>query len=142
MIVTHQLPKDAVTFWFNTNKPRKAQGRTEALERWRNWHKELSKPILPQKGNPRSKKDRSREHWHSVHHIDSDRSNGVAKNLFVCESDKQHDNLELQLKQSVTELVQSDTIGFDYGSKKYFIAWPPLADRLRQWRQTLDKQRT
>jgi hypothetical protein len=142
MIVTHQLPKDALTFRFNTKKPRRNQGKNEAIERWRNWNKELSKPMVPHKGNPKSKKDKSRNHYHSIHHLEGDRSNGDANNLFVCETEQQHENLELQLKQCQIELAQSGTLGFDLGSKNYFVAWEPLAGRLRAWRQTLDKQRT
>ncbi|CAB4144653.1 hypothetical protein UFOVP455_56 [uncultured Caudovirales phage] len=134
MIVTNELPNNAVTFWYDINQPRRNQGKQEALERWKTWKKEHQEPMVRSKGNPRSKGDKLREMWHSIHHISGERSDGKADNLFICESDKQHENLELQLKQLQIELVKSGAIGFSLGAKKYYVTWKPLADFISQWR--------
>lgn len=134
MIITNELPNNAITFWYNINQPRRNDGKRQALERWKSFKKENNEPLHRTKGNPRSKKDKSREFYHSLHHISGERSNGKAENLFVCESEKQHENLELQLKQLQIELVNSGIIGFSFNAKKYFVAWKPLADKIQQWR--------
>jgi hypothetical protein len=135
MKITNQLPENAITFWYDINQPRRNNGKQEALERWKSWKKDHHEPMVRSKGNPRSKGDKLREMWHSVHHISGERSNGKADNLFICESDKQHENLELQLKQMQIELVNSGAIGFSFGDKKYFVAWKPLADFIKDWRE-------
>lgn len=134
MIVTNELPNNAVTFWYDINQPRRNQGKQEALQRWKTWKKEHQELMVRSKGNPCSKRDKLREMWHSIHHISGERSDGKADNLFICESDRQHENLELQLKQLQIELVKSGAIGFSFGAKKYYITWKPLADFIKQWR--------
>lgn len=134
MITTVELPKDAITFWYNTNQPRNNKGKKEAIQRWKTWKKRQDEPMARNKGNPRSKKDKEREFYHSLHHISGERSNGNANNLFICETDKQHENLELQLKQLQIELINSGAIGFSFNAKKYYVTWKPLADFISQWR--------
>jgi hypothetical protein len=134
MNIINKLPNNAVTFWYDINQPRRNNGKQEAIDRWKSWKKEHNEPMQRSKGNPRSKGDKSREFWHSVHHISGERSNGKAENLFICESEKQHENLELQLKQMQIELVNSGIIGFSFGDKKYFVAWKPLADKILEFR--------
>ena len=134
MIISDGLPDGAITFWYDTKQPRRNEGKQEALQRWKTWKKEHNESMVRSEGNPRSKKDKSREMWHSLHHISGERSDGKADNLFICESDKQHENLELQLKQLQIELVNSGAIGFSLGAKKYYVTWKPLADFISQWR--------
>jgi hypothetical protein len=134
MILVDNLPKDAITFWYNTNQPRNNQGKKEALERWKKWKINNGGQFVKSKGNPKSKKRTDRSFYHSLHHISGERSNGKAENLFVCETGDQHEKLEMQLKQLQIELVNSGIIGFAFDAKKYFVAWKPLADKILQWR--------
>lgn len=135
MITSRDLPKEAVTFWFDTNQPRHNQGKKEALERWKKFKLESGQELIKYKRNQKSKKDKNRQTWHSLHHISGERSNGKADNLFICETELQHENLELQLKQMQIELVNSGAIGFSFGDKKYFVAWKPLANFIKDWRE-------
>jgi hypothetical protein len=139
MNIVNKLPDHAITFWYDINQPRRNNGKQEAIDRWKNWKKENNEPMQRSKGNPRSKGDKSREFWHSIHHISGERSNGKSENLFVCESEKQHENLELQLKQMQIELVNSGIVGFSFGDKKYFVSWKPLADKIAEWRNKNEK---
>lgn len=136
MNIVNKLPDNAITFWYDTNQPRRNNGKQEALERWKTWKREHGEALSRSKGNPRSKKDKGREFYHSLHHISGERSNGSPENLFICESEKQHENLELQLKQMQIELVNSGIIGFSFDAKKYFVAWKPLADKISEWRRS------
>jgi hypothetical protein len=139
MNIVNHLPNDAITFWFNVNKERSYEQKQEAIKRWKNWKRNHNEQFIKTKGNPKSRHDAERQFWHSIHHISGDRSNGKSENLFVCETQKQHENLEMQLKQIQIELVNSGAIGFSFGDKKYFVAWKPLGDKILEFRNKGEK---
>ena len=56
-----------------------------------------------------------------VHHIDSDKTNNVSSNLFVCENDKHHQNVHSQLERVSMELVKVGAIKFDHTNGQYFL---------------------
>jgi hypothetical protein len=93
-------------FWFDTNKPRREEGKAEAIARYA-YHKGL-------------KRERHAS-WHSLHHVDGNRNNGKADNLFVCETQKQHNNLHLQLQEIMTQFIQAGLVQFDWIKKRYFV---------------------
>ena len=93
-------------FWFDHNKPRREEGRQEALRRW---------------ADARGDKEISRKAWHSIHHISVDRSQGNADNLFVCESEDQHNKLHSQLQEFTTWAYNIGLLKFDFTKKKYYV---------------------
>lgn len=113
-----------VTFWFDQGKKRKYGNLDQAIERYEQMSGKKYYGPNKVKINKQS----------SVHHIDCDRSNDAPNNMFICENDKQHNNLHNQLHQANAEMIKSGVIGFDWADKKYFIAFKPLADWLRAWR--------
>jgi hypothetical protein len=135
--LSENRPIGSITFWFDKNKPRSEFGKTAALQRWRASKKARGESIKPIKGNPKSPKDKHRQEWHSVHHIDLDRSNGDANNLFVCETQEQHENIELQIRQMGSEMIKAGLVGFDLLHKKYFIDFEPIVERIKAWRDSV-----
>lgn len=112
---------EPVTFWFDQKKKRVETGKKQAVKRWKRFRTEQGKPI-------------GRKHYDSVHHIDADRSNGDYRNLFVCETAEQHNNLHNQLQQMNSELIKSDAVGFNLDTKKYELKLPILIDHILEWR--------
>lgn len=115
--------KGEYAFWFDTDKPRvKTEAAVEkAMERL-NQHQAVQ-------GEKRLKlKD-----IHSFDHNDGDRSNGSVDNLFACTSQEQHTNIELQRIELFTTLYNMGKIGFDYFSKKYFVACENLKNDIKKW---------
>ena len=69
------------------------------------------------------------------HHKDLDRENGHPDNIFLTRNQHEHNELHNQLHQANSEMIKSGVIGFDWRDKKYFIAFKPLADWIRRWRE-------
>lgn len=110
-------------FWFDTKKPRVANGtaKAQALARL-NMHKLAN-------GEPKLKKAQSYEH------LSADRSIGDTKQLFACTSAEQHTGLELQKIEIFSTLFKMGKIGFDYFSKKFFVACDKLDQDIKAWVQ-------
>lgn len=133
-----------VTFYFDTTKPRKngnldkSIARYEAMSGKKYWHESIKRVKQKKKGKKTltvetvvKKKANSKGQWH---HVDCDRSNPHPNNMFWCEDAHQHNNLHNQLFQANAEMIKSGVLGFDWSDKKYFVAWKPLADLMRNWR--------
>lgn len=122
-----------ITFWFDQSKPRVYDDLDKAINRYEEMSgKKYWRSTKQKKGKPRARvKANKKGSWH---HVDNDRSNGHWMNLFWTEHDQQHSNLHNQLHQAASELIKSGVLGFDWKDKKYFVAWKPLADWLRNWR--------
>lgn len=109
--------------WFNTSKQRSGskKSRDAALKRLNEYRiKNGEKPL-------------KRSQIHSFHHLSKDRSAGKPENLFGCTSADQHHNIELQGTEIFTTLFNMGKIGFDYVTKKYFIACKKLEDDVKEW---------
>jgi len=109
--------------WFNTNKKRLGtkKNRDAALNRL-NYYRILhgERPL-------------KRAEIHSFHHLSKDRASGSPENLFGCTSAEQHHNIELQGVELFTTLFNMGKIGFDYVTKKYFIACDELEKQIKDW---------
>lgn len=103
-------------FWYDTHKPRREEGRAEAIARWAH-----------SKGLQRERLQK----FHSIHHIDGDRSNGASYNLFVCETQQQHNNLHLQLQEAMTRMIKFGLVKFDWLKKKYYIDDPYVTSLIK-----------
>ncbi len=108
-------------FWFDTDKPRRSikAGYKHSLNR-------MNAVRLAQGKEPLKEKD-----VHSRHHIDFDRENPNPDNLLVCKSQEQHNHVELQAQEAMSQLVKAKIIDFDFNTLKYFVAWKPLEKKLR-----------
>lgn len=115
--------KNHMAAWFDVNKPRSAPKRAKqmALKRM-NIHRRLA-----------SEKPIRQNQVHSFHHLNLDRSTPDAENLFACVSEEQHNNIELQVNEWFTTLFNMGKIGFDYVTKKYFIADKYLGANIQEW---------
>lgn len=113
---------EPVTFWFDADKKRRESGKKQAIKRWKSFRKEQGKPT-------------GRDHYDSVHHIDCDRSNPDYRNLFVCETAQQHNNLHNQLQQMNSEMIKSDAVRFNLYTKKYELKSPALVEHILNWRK-------
>ena len=126
-VITINNPKSEAhnrsAFWFDQGKPRKASisAKKEALRR-------LNEFRLAANDHRLRKSDVD-----SVHHLNQDRSNGDPENLFVCTSADQHNKIELQATELFTTLFDMGKIGFDYASKKYFVACDYLDKEIKSW---------
>lgn len=119
------LDRDRLTFWFE-HKPRNTFGAKKAVDRWVERQQELGRPITI---SPRGKiRD-----IHSIHHINLFREQGNVHNLFVCESQKQHDNLHSQLQAMTGYMIKSGLVNFSFDDKKYFIDNPYLLKWFGDW---------
>lgn len=109
--------------WFDTNKARTAPKMSKdfALKRLNEAHQGQGKPRV------------RRNQIDSYHHLNLDRSCPAPENLFACVSSEQHNNIELQHNEWFTQLFNIGKIGFDYISKKYFIADEKLEKDFREW---------
>lgn len=56
-----------------------------------------------------------------VHHIDSDKTNNISSNLFVCRNDKHHQNVHSQLERISMDLVKSGAIKFNHDTGEYYL---------------------
>lgn len=126
-----------VTFKFDQNKPRKygniepAAARYEEMSGKPYW-KEVK--VKRKDGTLRTVRVKANKKS-SIHHLDGDRENDHPLNMFICNNDKEHNELHNQLQQFGTECIKSGILGFDWKDKKYFAAWKPLADWIRRWRE-------
>lgn len=109
--------------WFDTNKPRTAPKKSKnfALKRLNESHKAEGKPRV------------RRTQVDSYHHLNLDRATPDPENLFACTSSEQHNGIELQHNEWFTQLFNHGTFGFDYKTKKYFLADENLEGKLREW---------
>lgn len=110
-------------FWFDKEKPRRASkdAKKQALRRLNQYM------AMSNEGKVR------RNQVDSVHHLNQDRSNGHPDNLFVCTDADQHNRIELQSTELFTTLFDMGKVGFDYASKKYFIACKWLDQEIKEW---------
>ncbi|MEB3150312.1 MAG: hypothetical protein VKL60_15030 [Sphaerospermopsis sp.] len=115
--------KGRLAAWFNTQKQRHGskKNRDLALRRMNEDRRQAGKPLL------------RRKDIHSFHHLNKDRSAGKPENLFGCVTEDQHKNIELQGIELFTTLFDLGKIGFDYVTKKYFIACDWLEQEIREW---------
>lgn len=108
-------------FWFDSSKKRSFKEKSKAVARVEKFYgvdfdkiKKLSKEG-------------------SWHHLDNDRSNGHHLNLFWTTSQEQHNNIHNQLNEMASILIRSGVLGFDFVTKKYFVAKKWLEDHIRDW---------
>lgn len=126
-VITIEQPKSQAygrtAFYFDQKKPRHVSkaGKREALKRLNTF----------QDANREARTRRSSVD--SVHHLNQDRSNGSKDNLFVCTSNDQHTKIELQGIELFTTLFDMGKVGFDYLTKKYFIACDRLDKEIKNW---------
>lgn len=107
-------------FWFDPDKPRRSikGGYKHSLDR-------INAVRLAQGKPPLKEKD-----VHSRHHKDFDRENPDPDNLVVCKSQEQHNRIELQAQEMMSQLVKTKIVDFDFHTLKYFVNWKPLATEL------------
>ena len=110
-------------FWFDTKKPRHAPGgeKKKSLDRL-NLHRVLN-------GEKRLKPSDIQ----SYEHLSADRSIPDSLQLFACTSQEQHTNIELQKIELFSTLFKMGKIGFDYCSKKFFVACEALEKDIKHW---------
>ena len=109
--------------WFDTNKPRLAPKSSKqlSLKRQNDHRREVGeKPIRENQID-------------SYHHLNLDRATSEAENLFGCKSQEQHTHIELQVNEWFTQLFNMGKFGFDYLTKKYFLADERLENEVRDW---------
>ena len=80
------------------------------------------------------KKPLKRKDIHSHHHLNHDRSCGHPDNFFATTSRDQHNHLDLQSTELFTTMFNMGKIGFDYITKKYFIASKQLEAEIKKWK--------
>ena len=56
-----------------------------------------------------------------IHHIDIDPLNNDVDNLYVCESNKEHRNIHIQLEKLTKELLNKGVIAFDRDKGGYYV---------------------
>lgn len=115
------MEKQLVKFDFDVNKPRKYGNTNKAYARY---EEDLGRKL--------TKKEKART---QRHHKDLDRSNDHEMNMLIAKDQDQHNWWHNQLHQANSEMIKSGVIGFDWTDMKYFIAFKPLADWLRKWRE-------
>lgn len=117
------LAHNKLSFWFDTAKPRSASkcAKRKALKRQNKFRKEIGL------------KELSYKDIHSFDHINKNRAQGDSRNLFAYRSQDQHKNIELQPIELFTTLFNMGKIGFDYVTKKYFIACNQLETDIKTW---------
>lgn len=109
--------------WYDTSKPRVAskKARQQSLKRQNDYRRAAGLKPLRQ------------EDVHSVHHLHKDRSEGHPDGLFNCDSQEQHNKIEMQATEMFTILFNMGKIGFDYVTKKYFFACDELRKAISDW---------
>ena len=112
-----------LAFWFDTNKPRRAPKKEKNKS-----HRRLNKFRKANGERPLGKSE-----IHSYHHLPQDRSVGNYEILFACTDDEQHNRIELQSTELFTTLFNMGKIGFDYQTKKYFVADEELEKDIQSW---------
>lgn len=109
--------------WFDTSKPRSAPKKA----------KQMSLKRLNDVRRARGERGLRQKSIDSYHHINKNRAEAHPDNFFACKSQVQHDNLELQANEWFTKLFDMGVLGFDYHSKKYFLADKDLEGKVRDW---------
>jgi hypothetical protein len=109
-----------VKFEFNQKKPRK-YGNTDAA--YKRMEEDTGRKLTKREKNKTQR-----------HHKDLDRSNDHPLNMIIAKDQYQHNDWHNQLHQANSEMIKSGVIGFDWTDMKYFIAFKPLADWIRKWR--------
>lgn len=126
-VITINNPKSPaygrLAAWFDTDKPRKAPKAEKqlSLKRQNDHRREVGEKPIRQSGID------------SYHHLNGDRATPDAENLFGCKSSEQHNHIELQMQEWFTQLFNMGKIGFDYFTKKYFLADERLENEVREW---------
>jgi len=115
IVIRKEIPGtvDKLSFHFDFDKPRRESGRHEAIKRYAKY-----KGISPNKV----------KNVH-LHHLDLDRSNEHPANLFVCDTQKQHQNLHGQLQAMNSLMIKNGLVKFDWGGKYYYVAEPALREK-------------
>lgn len=111
------ITQGRVTFKFDDSKARNTSGYKAAKAQWL---ADTGKKRIP--------------NHHEMHHIDWDRANGDASNLYVCSNSKEHGKLHGQMIQFVSECIKIGLLGFDHGLAEYFVNEPGLARTIKRFR--------
>lgn len=69
-----------------------------------------------------------------LHHINWDRGDGRPENLFICENQKEHDELHRQMIGFATESINAGLLSFDKKHKEYFVSDRDMAKKFKDYR--------